>query len=183
VTPEDWVICLANSLPVREADAFAPVRQKGHLIAVNRGASGIDGTIASACGFAKGAGRPAVLITGDLSFLHDISSLTLLRDSKTPLIIVVLNNDGGGIFSFLPTVPSLPEFDRFFGTPHGLTFEKAAELYRIPYMAPHTLSLFESCLEAALKEGAGAILEVQTARESTAKTHAAIVAAIGSALQ
>ena len=93
---------LASSMPIRDVDTFGRPRPDPPVVAANRGASGVDGTIATATGFARGLGKCATLMIGDQAFLHDLNSLGLCRTLDTPFIIVVLNNDGGGIFSFLP---------------------------------------------------------------------------------
>ena len=92
--------CVASSMPVRDLDTYAAAGGAPVPVAANRGASGIDGTVATAAGFARGLGRPVTLLIGDLALLHDLNSLAMLRD--VPVVVVVLNNDGGGIFSFLP---------------------------------------------------------------------------------
>ena len=94
--PEDSGLFLGNSLPVRLVDTFSSGRLK-HVY-TNRGASGIDGLTATAAGCATASGKPLVFVVGDLSFLHDLNSLALARKVKTPFVIILLNNDGGGMF-------------------------------------------------------------------------------------
>eukprot|EP00775_Hariotina_reticulata_P012526 gene12526-12659_t len=107
-----------NSVP--EALVGAPV-------AANRGASGIDGVLSTAAGFAAGLKRPVTLVIGDLSFLHDVNGLSLLRggEMSPPLTVVLVNNKGGGIFSFLPVAGAVgPEaFERLWGTPQNVDLE------------------------------------------------------------
>jgi len=152
---EDSGIYLSNSLPVREADAFAACSHKRLAVGCNRGANGIDGTIASAIGFAAGLNRPTTLLIGDLAVLHDINSLALIKKIEVPVTIVLVNNDGGGIFSFLPVAKLTEYFERYFVTPHGLKFKKAAELFRLPYESPESLSSFRMA----------SIIEVHTERD------------------
>ncbi len=158
-------IFLSNSLPVREADACAAISDKRLAIGCNRGANGIDGTIASAIGFASGLNRPTTLLAGDLAVLHDINSLALIKKIEEPFTLVVLNNDGGGIFSFLPVAQLTECFETFFATPHGLRFNKAAELFGLPYESPDSLSSFRRAYQRAIDSGISSIIEVRTERE------------------
>ena len=162
---EDSGIYLSNSLPVREADAFAACSHKRLAVGCNRGANGIDGTIASAIGFAAGLNRPTTLLIGDLAVLHDINSLALIKKIEVPVTIVLVNNDGGGIFSFLPVAKLTEYFERYFVTPHGLKFKKAAELFRLPYESPESLSSFRMAYQRAIDSGTSSIIEVHTERD------------------
>jgi 2-succinyl-5-enolpyruvyl-6-hydroxy-3-cyclohexene-1-carboxylate synthase len=120
--PDHATLVLGNSMPIRDADLFAPGDRPGRVI-VNRGASGIDGLVSTAVGAAL-SGRPTTLLVGDLSLLHDLGGLANVRSTGADLNIVVVNNDGGGIFHFLPVAeaPGARDgFERFFGTPHGLS--------------------------------------------------------------
>ena len=89
-------------MPIRDQEAFLPRRRADALFLCNRGANGIDGLISSGIGAAHASGRPTTIVTGDLGLLHDIGGLAALRDVSTPVRIVVIDNDGGGIFHFLP---------------------------------------------------------------------------------
>lgn len=117
--PEGGSLLVASSMPVRDVEWFAPNR-RGIRVYANRGANGIDGLIATATGIAL-SGSPTTLLIGDVAFLHDSSALIALRDRPVSLTIVVIDNDGGGIFSFLPQARRLDgeTFERLFGTPHG----------------------------------------------------------------
>ena len=177
------VLVVAASMPIRDVEAFAaPTAGPARTVVANRGASGIDGTVATAAGVARGGGGPVVLLTGDLALLHDQTSLALLR-SGPPVVVVVVNNDGGGIFHRLP-VASGPgalaagTFERFFGTPHGLTFGAAARQVGLAYHRPTTLPAFEAALDAARQSGASALIEVQTDRTEQAALRARIEAAV-----
>ncbi len=163
--PPGHGLYLASSLPVREMDMFASRKGSALPAAANRGASGIDGTIASASGFAAGLGRPVTLLTGDLAFLHDLNSLLLVKSIAQPLVIVLLNNQGGGIFSFLP-IAGFPEvFEKYFATPHSLTFGKAAELFGIDYRTVTGPADFRSVYRQVVDSGRAAVIEVRTGRE------------------
>jgi 2-succinyl-5-enolpyruvyl-6-hydroxy-3-cyclohexene-1-carboxylate synthase len=165
---------LSNSMPVREMDMYAVPTGKWAVVGGNRGASGIDGTLAGACGFAQALNAATTLLTGDLAFLHDLNSLALVKTLKKPLIIIVLNNDGGGIFSFLPIADSpgaADIFDRYFGTPHGLEFSNAARMFGLDYAAPKTIKEFAGIYQKALESERSLIIEIKTRREENYKLH------------
>jgi 2-succinyl-5-enolpyruvyl-6-hydroxy-3-cyclohexene-1-carboxylate synthase len=132
---EGELVYTASSMPIRDQEAFLPPGDGDVLFLANRGANGIDGLISSGIGAANASGRPAVIVTGDLGLLHDLGGLAALRDVETPLRIVVLNNDGGGIFEFLPQAEQLDrdEFEGLLGTPRGISVERAAALFDLPY--------------------------------------------------
>ncbi len=167
--PAGHALFLASSLPIREMDMFADAGRAAVPIAANRGASGIDGTIASASGFAQGFNRAVTLLIGDLAFLHDLNSLSLLKSNSQPLIIVLLNNGGGGIFSFLPVAEFKEIFDPWFSTPHDYTFENAARLFQLDYFSPHSREEFLQSYSQAVQNGKSALIEIQTDRESNFK--------------
>jgi 2-succinyl-5-enolpyruvyl-6-hydroxy-3-cyclohexene-1-carboxylate synthase len=152
----------------------------------NRGASGIDGTVATAHGVARGLGAPVIALVGDLALLHDQTSLALLRDGP-PVIVVCVNNDGGGIFHRLPIASGAGQidgdaFERFFGTPHGLTFEHAAAQVGLAYHAPETREAFDAALDGARQSGASALIEVRTDRHEQAALRRRIEAACADAV-
>lgn len=123
---------LGSSLTVRLAHNFAPANGGRVDILCNRGASGIDGAISSACGFARGLKRGVVALMGELTFLYDLNALALLKASPYPITLVVLNNGGGGLFSALP-MPSSEGARRLMETPQQVNLQKAAEAFSIPY--------------------------------------------------
>jgi len=155
---------LASSMPVRDLDIFGDVSDNAVAVAANRGASGIDGTIASATGFAAGLDRPVTLLIGDLAFLHDLNSLALLHKISPPVAVVVLNNDGGGIFQHLP-VAGLPDvFEKYFITPHGLTFAHAAEMFDLPYCRVNDMESLEEAYELSQQSANSSIIEISLDR-------------------
>src|SRR5258705_10750752 len=115
-------------MPIRDLEAFVPAFPRRIRVLAYRGANGIDGVVSTALGASAASDAPLLLVTGDLSFHHDLNALHMARGERVHATIVVVNNDGGGIFSFLPAVRH-DSFERYFGTPHGLTFEHAASLY------------------------------------------------------
>ena len=162
---------LGNSMPIRDMDMYADF--KGPMVHVNgnRGASGIDGLIAAASGFAAGLKKPVTLMIGDISALHDLNSLAMLRDIQQPLVIVVLNNGGGGIFSFLPIAKQADVFEKFFGTPHGYTFANAAAMFELNYAQPRSAGEFIKSYKHALTSSTSTIIEVINTRDENTKLH------------
>ncbi|MFN3595727.1 MAG: 2-succinyl-5-enolpyruvyl-6-hydroxy-3-cyclohexene-1-carboxylic-acid synthase [Rubricoccaceae bacterium] len=177
LAPEGHGLVAAASMPVRDLDAFAAADGPRLRLTANRGASGIDGTVATAHGFARGLGRPVTLLTGDLALLHDLNSLALLREGP-PVVVVVVNNDGGGIFHFLPAAEALPpeHFEPAFGAPHGLGFEDAARMFGLDYARPETPSAFAEAYRAACASGRAAVLEVRTERHANRVLHRDLLA-------
>lgn len=144
---------VGNSMPARLMDMLGR-RGKGPCkVMTNRGASGIDGLIASACGFAASSDQPTTLLIGDLSALHDLNSLALLRQRTAPFVIVLLNNDGGSIFNMLPVPTEQGLRDTYYRLPHGLDFSHAAAMFGIHYQAPQSLDEFAQRYRNALNAG------------------------------
>ena len=170
----------ASSMPIRDLDAFATPLPAGVAVAANRGASGIDGAVASAAGFAAGLERPVIALLGDLSLVHDLPSLSQLREVPAGLVIVVLNNRGGGIFSLLPLAqvrePGFDElFERYFATPPAVAFRDVAAAFAMHYARPRTPAELQRHLTVAAAraaEGADTLLEVTTERAANAAVHA-----------
>jgi len=177
--PDGHPLVLASSMPVRDADRFAR-RPSGAPVPViaNRGASGIDGLVATAAGAAIGCNHPATLLIGDLALLHDLNSLALLR--QAPVVVVVLNNDGGGIFHFLPIAEETDVFEPYFGTPHGMDFAHAAQQFGLPYHQPATLEVFVEAYTSATEQGTSALIEIRTDRAENHALHEALVDAVQS---
>ena len=171
--PQDHGLVVASSMPVRDLDTYATAGGAPVPVAANRGASGIDGTVATAAGFARGLGRPVTLLIGDLALLHDLNSLAMLRD--VPVVVVVLNNDGGGIFSFLPVAKHEEFFEPYFGTPQGVGFGPAAEMFGLAYEQPRTRDEFLDAYATACSSGRSSILEVRTDREENVRLHAELL--------
>lgn len=180
--PTTHALWTANSMPVRDLDMFAAAHGKTIRCIANRGASGIDGTIASARGFAISTQTPVSLVIGDLALLHDLNSLALLRGVKKPFVIVVINNDGGAIFSFLPVANYPQHFEQVFGTPHGLGFSKAAELFGLAYENPTTAADFEAAYRQACGRHGATLIEVRTDRAENLRVHRKIQDAVRKAV-
>ncbi len=164
---KEWALFFSNSMPVRDGDLFLfPSQPIGPLYG-SRGLSGIDGNIATAIGIAQGAQKPTLALLGDLAFLHDLNSLALLKKAKYPVVLLVINNSGGAIFSFLPVAARKEPFEEFFAAAHGYKFEKAAALFDIPYSSLQSVKQ----LEKALHEKRSCVLEMTTDRSENHAFH------------
>jgi 2-succinyl-5-enolpyruvyl-6-hydroxy-3-cyclohexene-1-carboxylate synthase len=171
-----------SSMPIRDADFMAIPQPKGWHAAANRGASGIDGLIASAAGHAHATGEPVVAIVGDVSALHDLNSLQLASMVETPLVIVVLNNDGGGIFRYLPIARHDDVFEACFTTPHGLSFAPIARSFGLAVETPKTRAAMAKAVSKALARGGATLVEVVCTRESSEECRARVAKAAVDAL-
>ena len=165
---DDMTIFLGNSLAVRHADQFAVGTNANIRVMANRGASGIDGNISTAIGFAAASDDRAcinIALLGDTTLYHDMNGLLALRDGTTSVIFIVINNGGGGIFHRLPVSQHQPEFDEYFIAPHGLTFEHTAHLYGLQYSCVDNLESFRYALTQAIetqRRSVSILLEVTT---------------------
>jgi 2-succinyl-5-enolpyruvyl-6-hydroxy-3-cyclohexene-1-carboxylate synthase len=181
--PAGHGLFLANSMPIRDMEMFAGTAGPRVPVAANRGASGIDGVVSSAAGFACGLGRPATLMIGDLSLLHDLNALVQLRALPQPLVIVVLNNGGGGIFHFLPIARQPDLLDPWFTAPHDVEFSGIQRLFGIPYHRPATAAEFAVAYRECCAGGTTAIIEVRTDRSENLAAHRSLGAAIVAAIE
>lgn len=152
-------LVVASSLPIRDVDLFFPKVDRPVRILSNRGANGIDGTISSGLGAAAG-GTPTVILTGDLALLHDVGALATAARSKLPVTILAVNNDGGGIFSFLPQRELPRHFETLFTTPHGLSFVPVARAFGMSA----TEASNRADLERQLRSQEHSLIEVRTDR-------------------
>jgi 2-succinyl-5-enolpyruvyl-6-hydroxy-3-cyclohexene-1-carboxylate synthase len=176
--PEGGVIFLGNSMPIRDMDMYGSPHGPVVRIAANRGASGIDGNIATALGYAAALGVPVTALLGDLAALHDLNSLALLSNIAAPVVLVVVNNNGGGVFSFLPVAGVSEHFERYFAAPHGLTFEHAATLFELSYARPTTSKMFVDAYGEAVRSKRHWLIEVRTDRGENLRIHRALQEAI-----
>lgn len=198
--PVGALLYTGNSMPVRDMDTFfwprTPVmpddmdpfywseRTKLRCLG-NRGANGIDGVVSSALG-ASAPGdlaSPVVLVIGDLSFFHDLNGLLAARLHKLNLVIVLINNDGGGIFSFLPQAAYPEHFEQLFGTPIGLDFRPAVEMYSGRFTRIADWGAFRDAVRTGLAEGGLHVIEVPTERESNVRMHRHLWQVVDRALQ
>lgn len=172
---------VGNSMPARLMDMLGETGKGPSRVMTNRGASGIDGLIATAYGFAQSieqdSDEPTTLLLGDLSALHDLNSLALLSKASRPLVVILLNNDGGSIFRMLPVPTEGELLESYYRLPHGLSFEHAAAMFGLAYRAPTTLPEFERDYRAALQHGV-TLIEIRVPSEQVADDLKALGAAI-----
>ncbi|MBY5994172.1 2-succinyl-5-enolpyruvyl-6-hydroxy-3-cyclohexene-1-carboxylic-acid synthase [Ferrimonas balearica] len=156
---DDHQLFIGNSLPIRLFDMLASPKASVPAVFTNRGASGIDGLLATSCGVALANGKPTVLLVGDLSLLHDLNSLALARALTSPLVVLVLNNDGGSIFNLLP-VPNETLRQDYYRLGHGFGFEGAASQFHLPYRRPDSLTQLAEALSDGLSQSGASVIEV-----------------------
>ena len=171
---------VASSMPVRDVETFWPARDAPPRALSHRGANGIDGTVSGALGAAAGGAGPVVLLIGDVALAYDLGALASATRLGLSLTIVLLNNDGGGIFSFLPVARERDAFEEHVATPHGLDFARAAALYGCAYTRADDPAAVRTALDAA---GDGvALIEVRTDRDENVALHRRVWAAVADAL-
>ena len=166
------VLFVSNSMPVRDMDNYASSSHAGGIpTAINRGVSGIDGIISTSAGFATGHQKPGTLMIGDIAFLHDLNALSLLGTLPLPMQIIVLNNNGGAIFSFLPVSECSDVFETHFATPQNYSIRSAAETFGLDYAAPQTNREFSEVYRAACSSNRSIIIEVYSNRAENVLQH------------
>jgi 2-succinyl-5-enolpyruvyl-6-hydroxy-3-cyclohexene-1-carboxylate synthase len=180
--PPDATLFVASSMPIRDVELFFPARELAPHVASNRGANGIDGTVSSAFGAAAVSEGPVVLLIGDVALAHDIGGLLAARRLDLAVTIVLLNNDGGGIFHFLPVAGESDGFEQHVATPHGLDFSHAAALYGLDYERPASVTQLRHAMEAAVSHHRTTIIEVRTDRERNLALHRRIAEAVARGL-
>lgn len=194
--PAEATLFVASSMPVRDIETFWPVRADPPRVLCNRGANGIDGTVSSAFGAAAAGEEPVVLLIGDVALAHDIGGLLAASRLGLKLTIVLLDNDGGGIFDFLPVAHTqlahMPEagmherspdiYTTHISTPTGLDFATAASLYGLQHQIAHDIPGFRSGMELALEADSSSIIEVQTKRSENVALHREVWEAVSLAL-
>ena len=188
--PEEATLFVASSMPVRDIETFWPVRDDPPRVLCNRGANGIDGTVSSAFGAAAAGDGPVVLLIGDVALAYDIGGLLAATRLGLKLTIVLLDNDGGGIFDFLPvsrTAMARADEDiytRHVATPTGLDFAQVAALYGFVHEPVDTVPEFRAALERALAPQTGStLIHVRTDRAANVELHGRVWSAVSMALQ
>ncbi|HEY6888909.1 MAG TPA: 2-succinyl-5-enolpyruvyl-6-hydroxy-3-cyclohexene-1-carboxylic-acid synthase [Solirubrobacter sp.] len=169
--PPEATLVVASSMPIRDVETFFPVRETPFRVLSNRGANGIDGTVATAFGVAAAGGGLTVLMIGDVALAHDVGSLLAASRLGLKLVIVLIDNDGGGIFHFLPAAGQGAAFVEHIATPHGLDFAHAAALYGVGYERAADVDSFRVALSRAVAAERTTIVCVRTNREENVELH------------
>ena len=181
--PAGSTLVVASSMPVRDVETFFPTRDDGGpRVLANRGANGIDGTVSTAFGAAAATEGPVVLLTGDVALAHDVGGLLAASRLGLKLTIVLVDNDGGGIFDFLPVSREGADFERHVATPHGLDFAHAAALYGCGYERAEDVAGLRAALERALAAERTAIVAVRTDRGANVAAHRQVWEAVAAGL-
>jgi 2-succinyl-5-enolpyruvyl-6-hydroxy-3-cyclohexene-1-carboxylate synthase len=166
--PAGSQLVVSSSMPIRDVEWFGIIPD-GVTVHSNRGANGIDGVVATSVGIALATGQPTAVLIGDVALLHDSSSLTALKRRDVDLRVVVLDNDGGGIFNFLPQASALADdrFEQLFGTPHGTDLMTLAAAHHIPARTVKQLAELEEAMSAPGPQ----IIRVETDRRANVELH------------
>lgn len=164
--PEDAAVFVSSSMPMRDVEFFWRSNNCGYIPYYSRGVNGIDGILSTALGVAH-TGQPTYLLTGDLALLHDSSGWLIQQHFKGHLTIILINNNGGGIFEFLPISQFPSVFDKYIATPQMIDFEKLAYAHGVQYICPKGWSEFAQLLKQ-LPESGLRLIEVKTNRKRDA---------------
>ena len=172
-------VVVSSSMPVRDLEWFAPARD-GLRVFSNRGVNGIDGVVSTAVGIALSSKAPTALLIGDIAVLHDSNGLLNLVKRDVRMKIIVVDNEGGGIFSFLPQAEAMEgaQFEQLFGTPHSVDFESLAKAHGIPFMWVQTADE----LRRELVNSHTSMIGVRTDRKKNVDDHNELYAAVAEAL-
>jgi 2-succinyl-5-enolpyruvyl-6-hydroxy-3-cyclohexene-1-carboxylate synthase len=186
--PDGAILWAGSSMPVRDLDAWLPGSARAIWPLANRGANGIDGVVSSALGAAAAGVGHVALVVGDLSFLHDLNALAAAKLHGLSATIVLVNNDGGGIFSFLPQARAdapgagLPEhYEELFGTPHGIDFGPIVRALGGTHRPVGARGLRTALAESLAATGVS-VLELRTERARNVELHREAAAAVAAAL-
>jgi 2-succinyl-5-enolpyruvyl-6-hydroxy-3-cyclohexene-1-carboxylate synthase len=186
--PDDATLVVSSSMPVRDLEWYGAPRA-GVRVLANRGANGIDGVVSTALGAAlaartAGSGAPTVALVGDVALLHDANALLGLAARGVDLTVVVVDNDGGGIFSFLPQAEALgPErFEQLFGTPHGVDLSVLVAAHGLITVEPAGAADVDTAVSASVAAGGARLVRVPTDRAANVAVHDAIHRAVAEAL-
>ena len=167
--PQHSQIVVANSMSIRDMDYFWAGNRHSAIIYGNRGVNGIDGTVSTALGIATN-GVPTVLLTGDLTFFHDLNGLAVAKTHSLNLTIIVHNNDGGGIFEYLPQ-KGTPHFDYLFSTAQGLDYSGLATLYGIDFVRVANNDELKNALQNYVGTAGVHVIEIPTSKGRSRELH------------
>jgi 2-succinyl-5-enolpyruvyl-6-hydroxy-3-cyclohexene-1-carboxylate synthase len=170
LAPEPSTVVVSNSMPVRDADRYARPEAAGYTVLGNRGASGIDGVASTALGAGSATTDDLTLVVGDLAYYHDMNGLLAVGRCGVDATVVLVNNDGGGIFHMLPIEEFDPPFTTAFKTPHGLDFEPSAELYDMEFARVRDRESFREAYADAAGRSGTQVVEAVTDAEASHRT-------------
>ena len=172
--PEGSLLFCGNSLGIRYLDAYSKGMDKYVRVEGNRGVSGIDGNVSTLMGLAAGSGKESKVVglIGDLAFFHDLNGLAV--SDQVDAVVVLFNNNGGGIFEHLPQA-GLPAFERLWKTPTGLDFERAADLFRVNFERVHEADAFADSLQKSLNNRGVSVIEVMIDSTASKQSHLALL--------
>ncbi|MFS0864433.1 2-succinyl-5-enolpyruvyl-6-hydroxy-3-cyclohexene-1-carboxylic-acid synthase [Fredinandcohnia sp. 179-A 10B2 NHS] len=170
VLPNQSTLFVGNSMPIRDIDSFFTTNDKSIKVMANRGANGIDGIVSTAMGVSS-QNDNTVLVIGDLSFYHDLNGLLAAKQHKLNITIVLINNDGGGIFSFLPQSTEEKHFELLFGTPLGLEYKHVVEMYGGKFTEVVHWHQFRTAIADSLQSKGFQVIEVRTDRAENVLIH------------
>jgi 2-succinyl-5-enolpyruvyl-6-hydroxy-3-cyclohexene-1-carboxylate synthase len=182
--PERAAVFVGSSMPIRDVDTFWPPAAPSQRFLGNRGASGIDGLVSTGLGVAAALDdtETAVLLLGDLSLYHDMNGLWAIRRHGLRVVLVALDNDGGGIFSFLPHAQHTDVFEELFGTPLGLQLEDVARLYGLDFLEVRDASGLQPALREAFAADGSTLVAARFDRAESVRGHRACWAAVAEGL-
>jgi 2-succinyl-5-enolpyruvyl-6-hydroxy-3-cyclohexene-1-carboxylate synthase len=168
--PENATLFVGNSMPIRDLDSFFFTNKKGIKVMGNRGANGIDGIVSTALGVAT-VSQPLYLVLGDLTFFHDLNGLLAAKLFKLNVTVLLINNNGGGIFSFLPQAEHPKHFEKLFGTPLELDFRHVIEMYGGSYEKVVDWDHYQQVFANDLQANGLRVLEITTDRDRNLSEH------------
>ena len=166
---DEGQLLVANSMSIRDMDYFWATGRSQAMVYGNRGTNGIDGTVSTALGLSTN-GKPTVMLTGDLSFFHDMNGLAIGKTQGMNLTIILHNNDGGGIFQYLPQ-KGTDDFDYLFNTPQGIDYSGLATMYGLDYVKVTTNAELEQAMQHYIGTEGIHLIEVPTSKEISRELH------------
>jgi 2-succinyl-5-enolpyruvyl-6-hydroxy-3-cyclohexene-1-carboxylate synthase len=176
--PHDATLFVASSMPVRDVETFMAPRADPPRVLAHRGANGIDGTVSAAFGAAAASDGPVALLIGDVALAHDLGALLSARRLGLALTIVLVDNDGGGIFEFLPVAGATDAFEEHVATPTGLDAERVAALFELDYVKASEPAAFATAVTGALASDRTTLIHVRTDRRRNVAEHRAVWEAV-----
>ncbi len=181
--PDGSTWFVGNSMPIRDVDAFAVPRETELHMVGHRGASGIDGNVSSALGASVVSRGPTLALLGDLTFLHDQNGLMAAHRERPPIVFVIIQNDGGGIFHLLPIRDYDPLFTEHIVMPHGLDLARVAQVYELPHRRVGSTDELRAAVQDGFANGGPSVVEVPIERRRNWEIRDNVAREVGSALE